>query len=150
MSSGADLSHFGSAREASMLDQLVFHHLLGSKLGDILDRQHMIIKRKHQDVRTAILHGGGMERIIASSKELISATVAHFESEERAMESVSLRDFIAHKDMHADIVESLEDISHDLEQRRISGAMELLKFFESRIVYHLDVEDAALERELKG
>jgi hemerythrin-like metal-binding protein len=133
-----------------MLDQAIFHHLMGSKFGDILDRQHAIIKRKHQEARTAILEGGGMERIITSSKSLIAATVAHFESEERAMESVPLRNFTAHKNMHADIVESLEDISRDLEQRRISGAMELLKFFESRIVYHLDVEDAALERELKG
>ncbi len=131
-----------------MLDQLIFHHLLGSKLGDILDRQHVQIKRKHQEVRTAILQGGGMERIIACSKALIAATRAHFQSEERAMEAVPMRNFTPHRKMHAEIIESLEDISHDLEQRRISGAMELLKFFESRIVYHLDVEDAALGREL--
>jgi len=131
-----------------MLDQLIFHHLLGSKVGDILDRQHVLIKQKHQAVRSAILQGGGMDRIIVRSKELIAATRAHFVSEERAMDTIPLRNFAAHKDMHAEIIESLEDISHDLEQRRISGAMELLKFFEGRIVYHLDVEDAALVREL--
>ena len=61
-----------------MLYESVFHHLRGTKAGEILDRQHLQIKRKHQDVRTAILEGGGMERIIACSKDLIAATRAHF------------------------------------------------------------------------
>jgi hemerythrin-like metal-binding protein len=133
-----------------MLYQSVFHHLMGTKAGEILDRQHLQIKRKHQDVRTAILEGGGMERIIACSKDLIAATRAHFQSEERAMDANALRNFSAHREMHDDIIESLQDISNDLEQRRISGAMELMKLFEGRILYHLDVEDAALERELKS
>jgi hemerythrin-like metal-binding protein len=88
-----------------------------------------------------------MDRIIECSKELISTTLVHFRSEERAMDA-NPRDFTTHKRVHANMIESLRDISNDLEQRRITGAMELMKFFEEQLTYHLDVEDAALDREL--
>jgi len=42
----------------------------------------------------------------------------------------------------------LTDISNDLEQRRIIGAMALMKLFDERLTKHLDIEDAELEREL--
>jgi hemerythrin-like metal-binding protein len=120
----------------------------GIEAGNIFDRQHMQINRKHQNLRAAILKGRGMDRIIESSKELVAATVAHFQSEESAMDATAPGNFSSHRRMHEDMMDSLRDISTDLEHRRIQGAMELMKFFEGRLTYHLDVEDAVLESAL--
>jgi len=130
-----------------MLDKLIVHYFQGT--GNIVDRQHIEINRKHQNTRTAIIEGRGMDRIIACSKELIAATLMHFKSEESAMDA-NPRNFTAHKRLHAEMVESLRDISNDLEQRRISGAMELMRFFEARLTYHLDAEDAVLDQDLRS
>jgi len=132
-----------------MLDKLILHYFQEAKNGDILDRQHIEINRKHQNVRTAIVEGKGMVRIIACSKELVATTLKHFKSEQGAMDA-NPRNFTAHTRIHAEMTKSLRDISEHLEQRRISGAMELMKFFEERLTYHLDVEDAALDRELRS
>jgi hemerythrin-like metal-binding protein len=129
-----------------MIDKLI-QYFQGAKDGDILDHQHIEINRKHQNARTAIIEGRGMDRIIECSKELIATTLVHFRSEESAMDA-SPRDFTTHKRLHANMIESLRDISNDLEQRRVTGAMELMKFFEEQLTYHLDVEDAELDREL--
>ncbi len=131
-----------------MLDQVTFHHLQKTALKDILDRQHIEIKQKHLNLRTAIIEGIGMDRIIACSKELITSALLHFESEELAMGAKASSNIVQHRHFHSEMIESLEDISSGLEQRRIHGALELMKFFEGRLSFHLDVEDAALEREL--
>jgi hemerythrin len=102
----------------------------------------MQIKRIHQELRAAVIEGKGMERVIRTSEELIHATLLHFESEELAMEEASVATRGLHADLHAGMMETLEDISKDLEQRKICGAMELMKFFDERISYHLTVEDA--------
>jgi hemerythrin len=131
-----------------VLDQVTFQHLQETTVKDILDRQHIEIKEKHLYLRTAIIEGIGMDKIIACSKELITSALAHFKSEELAMGAKPSRSFVQHRHFHAEMIEALEDIAGDLEQRRIHGAMELMKFFEGRLTFHLDVEDAALEREL--
>jgi hemerythrin-like metal-binding protein len=133
-----------------MLGQFTFSRLLQPKVGDIIDRDHVQITRKNQNLRTAILNGLGMDLIISCSKKLIVATAIHFKSEERAMDASPQKLISNHKLLHAEMMESLDVISADLEQRRINGALELIKFFEGRLAYHLDVEDAVLEQELKG
>lgn len=122
----------------------------GARLRAIRDRDHAQIHRMYQELRASIVAGGGMERILLCSKDLITATVLHFESEERALGEDSLASLLAHQELHSEMIESLEDISRDLEQKSIRGAMELMKFFEGRLRYHLEVEDAALERELSN
>lgn len=133
-----------------MNEKLNYGRYAGAKLRAIRDRDHQQIHRKYQELRASIIEGGGMERILQCSKDLITATVLHFESEERALGEDSLASLLAHQALHAEMIESLEDISKDLEQKSIRGAMELMKFFEGRLRYHLDVEDAALERELSN
>ena len=125
-----------------------YHRFKGTKLKAIRDHDHLQIKRMYQDLRASIVEGAGMERILKCSHGLITTTLLHFESEERAMGEDSLASLLAHQELHAEMIESLEDISKDLEQRCIRGAMELMKFFDGRLTYHLDVEDAELEREL--
>ena len=120
------------------------------RVEDILDREHKEIKRKFQDLRTAIIEGLGMERIIASSRQLIGATLDHFKSEELAMDADRIRTYAVHRRQHVEMIGSLKEISSDLEQRMIRGALELIKLFDSRLTYHLDVEDAELERELRS
>jgi hemerythrin-like metal-binding protein len=104
----------------------------------------------HQNLRTAIVAGAGMEKILKCSADLITATLLHFESEERVMSEYAPLSLGVHRDLHSELIGSLEGISTDLERRSISGAMELLKFFDGRLTYHLDFEDAALERELSN
>lgn len=133
-----------------MNEKLNYGRYAGAKLRAIRDRDHQQIHRKYQELRASIVEGGGMERILQGSKDLITATVLHFESEERALGEDSLANLLAHQELHAEMIESLEEISKDLEQKSIRGAMELMKFFEGRLRYHLDVEDAALERELSN
>lgn len=111
------------------------------KLQAIRDRDHMQIKRMHQELRAAVVEGKGMERVLRSSEDLITTTLLHFESEERAMEEVSCATLGLHADLHAGMMETLEDISKDLEQRKICGAMALLKFFDERLSRHLSEED---------
>ena len=116
-----------------------------SKFGKIIDREHTEIRRVHQALRGLIIEGGGMDRIIECSENLIAVTLRHFESEERAREDRSDACLGIHRDLHSDLIENLEDISEDLEKRRISAAVELLRFFDGRMAHHLDVEDASLE-----
>jgi hemerythrin-like metal-binding protein len=132
-----------------MLSQ-VNQNLQPIRVEEILDREHLEIKRNLQDSRTAIIEGLGMERIVSSSKQLVCATLDHFKSEELAMNADKFRTFAVHRRKHAEMIESLEEISSDLEQLMIRGALELIKLFDSRLIYHLDVEDAELERELKS
>jgi hemerythrin-like metal-binding protein len=115
---------------------------------NIFDREHLEIENRQQKLRASIIEGIGMNGIIARSRDLIKSTIMHFRSEESAMDERSNPNFDAHRLMHAEMIETLTDISSDLEHRRINGAMQLLKFFDSRINYHLEVEDVALEREL--
>jgi hemerythrin-like metal-binding protein len=131
-----------------MNEQSPYNRLAGAKLRSIRDRDHLQIKRKYQELRASIMAGSGMDRILQCSEELIATTLLHFESEERAMGEDSPSSLFAHRELHAEMIESLEDIAEDLKQRSIRGAMELMKFFEGRLTYHLDVEDAALERNL--
>lgn len=119
-----------------------------AKLRAIRDRDHKEIHRLHQALQTAIIGGTGMAKIVKSSQELIQATLLHFESEERAMDEDQLASLLRHQELHAEMIETLEDISKDLEKRSIGGAMQLIKFFEGRIAHHLKVEDVEFEQEL--
>jgi hemerythrin-like metal-binding protein len=121
----------------------------GTPNPDIHDRQHLDIKRRQQYLRTAIVIGEGMDQIIAYSKDLIRTTLYHFESEEDAMTTNKFQDLATHRLFHAEMIERLKEMSDDMECRRISRAMELIRFFDGRLTYHMDVEDAAWERELK-
>jgi len=132
-----------------MLSQLTFLRLWGTKVGDIVDRDHVQITRKHQNLQTAIVEGLGIDRIIGCGKDLVAATALHFKSEEKAMDAHPLRMFSGHKLLHAEMMGSLSVISNDLEQRRITGVMKLIKFFEGRLTYHLEVEDDLLEQDLE-
>jgi hemerythrin-like metal-binding protein len=122
----------------------------GAKLRAIRDRDHRQIHRMYLELRASIVEGRGREQILQRSKDLITTTLLHFESEERALGEDSLASLLAHQELHAEMIESLEDISRDLEQKLIRGALELLKYFEGRLLYHLEVEDAELERELSN
>ena len=131
-----------------MLDTVNLYHLQGTPTADILDRQHLQIKQRQQDLRTAIIIGMSMDQIVARAKDLIRTTLYHFESEEGVMDAAKFHGLTPHRHLHAEMIESLKGISCDLERSQISGAMELMRFFEGRLTYHLDVEDAAFEREL--
>ncbi len=108
----------------------------------VRDRDHMQIKRLHQELRASIVQGTGMEQVLRCSESLVNATLMHFESEERAMDDGPLADQAAHQELHAELTETLEDISKGLEQRKISGAMALLKFFDAQMAAHLVAENA--------
>lgn len=129
-----------------MNQQLTYYHCKGSKLGEIVDRQHQQIKREHQDLRKALLEGAELDRILEISTDLILTTLLHFESEERAMGESSNRKLVAHRQLHTDLIESLKAISVDIEHRKLDGALDLMKLFDGRLTYHLDVEDAEMER----
>ncbi len=116
---------------------------------DVLDRQHLEIKRRHKNLRTAIVEGLGMDQIVACAKDLIDVTIGHFKSEEGAMEENKFQGLSAHKLLHAEMLESVKKIWSDLERRKISNAMELMKFFDERLVFHLEQEDIMFERELR-
>ena len=129
-----------------MNQQLAYYHCKGSKLGEIVDRQHLLIKREHQDLRKALLEGAELDRILEISTDLILTTLLHFESEERAMGDSANRKLVAHRQLHTELVESLKAISIDIEHRKLDGALDLMKLFDGRLTYHLDVEDAEMER----
>ncbi len=131
-----------------MLDSEEVRPFSDNPIDNIFDREHLEIERCQQKLRSGIINGIGMNGIIACSKELIKSTLAHFRSEEAAMGARSIPSFETHRQMHAEMTETLNDISNDLEHRRINVALQLIKFFEQRINHHLEVEDAVLEREL--
>ena len=129
-----------------MNQQLTHYHCKGSKLGEIVDRQHLLIKREHQDLRKALLEGAELDTILEISTDLILTTLLHFESEERAMGETTNGKLMAHRQLHTDLIESLKAISIDIEHRKLDGALDLMKLFDGRLTYHLDVEDAEMER----
>jgi len=129
-----------------MNQQLNVYQRNGSKLGEIVDRQHLQIKREHEDLRKALLEGADLDRILEISTDLILTTLLHFESEERAIGDSVHGKLVAHRQLHTDLIESLKAISIDIEHRKLNGALELMKFFDGRLTYHLDVEDAEMER----
>ena len=129
-----------------MNQQMPLYHCKGSKLGEIVDRQHVQIKREHQDLRKALLEGAELDQILEISTDLILTTLLHFESEERAMGESMNGKLVAHRQLHTDLIESLKAISIDIEHRKPNGALDLMKLFDGRLAYHLDVEDAEMER----
>ncbi len=129
-----------------MNQQLPYYVCRGSKLGEIIDRQHVQIKREHRDLRKALLESAELDRILEISTDLILTTLLHFESEEHAMGESTNRNLVAHRQLHTDLIESLKAISIDIEHRKLDGAVGLMKLFDGRLTYHLDVEDAEMER----
>jgi len=127
-----------------------FSRARNARIRAIQDRDHAEIRRMQRVLHDSIIEGVGMEKIIVCSKQLIEATLAHFESEERAMDEESLGSLNAHQELHAELIETLEDISKDLEKRSIGGAMQLMRFFEGRMAHHLKIEDAIFESEIQG
>jgi hemerythrin-like metal-binding protein len=117
---------------------------------DILDQQHLRIKRKLLEFRTAIILDDGMDQLITCSKELFAITLTHFKSEESAMDANKFEGLATHRRFHIEMIESLKEFSSDLEHRRISHAKELMRFFDVRLTYHLKFEDGAFERELRN
>jgi hemerythrin-like metal-binding protein len=133
-----------------MLDSVNLYHLQEAPTADILDRQHLQIKRQQQDLRTAIIIGTGMDQIVACAKDLIQTTIEHFKSEEGAMDASKFSGLGLHQLVHAEMLERVKKIWSDLEHRKICGAMELMKSFDERLTYHLDFEDGAFGRELSN
>jgi hemerythrin-like metal-binding protein len=126
--------------------QLNFFSLKHSKLGEVIDRQHLQIRREYGELRKAILEGADLEKVLDAATDLILTTLLHFESEERAMEQCKNPKLTTHRQIHADLIESLKAISLDLDHQMAEGALELMNLFDKRMLYHLDVEDAELER----
>ena len=55
-----------------------------------------------------------------------------------------------HQLLHAEMIERAKKIWSDLDHRKISDAMELMKVFDVRLTHHLDFEDGAFGRELSN
>jgi hemerythrin-like metal-binding protein len=130
-----------------MLDLVDLYHLQGTPITEILDRQHSEIKRKGRNLRTAIVEGMGMDQIIACANDLAETTREHFRSEESAMDASKFEGVTAHKLLHAEMIDTVKKIWGDLELRKISDAMELMKFFVGRLAYHLEFEDGSFGHE---
>jgi hypothetical protein len=60
-----------------MLDTVNLYHLQETPTADVLDRQHLQIKRQQQDLRSAINTGAGIGQLIACFWQL---GLAHFGS----------------------------------------------------------------------
>lgn len=131
-----------------MNEPLVLVRRKGSRFDEVSDRQHLTIRRKHEDLRNAIMEDASLERILEYSSELIVTTLVHFDSEERALRRNPRQCLLAHQALHSEMIANLTTIAEEMEQRKMQAAMDLLKFFDSRLSYHLEVEDTALEREL--
>lgn len=129
-----------------MSQQLGFYRMSGSKLCEIIDREHEQIRREHAELRKAITSGAEIERVLDISTDLILTTLLHFESEERAMSTSNHPTLLAHPILHAEMIESLRAITQDLHRGNFDAALELLKLFDGRLTYHLEVEDAEMER----
>lgn len=131
-----------------MQDTADLHNLNGQNLAAVLDRQHSEIKRRQTNLRTSIVDGMGMNQIVACAKDLIDATLEHFKSEERAMEISRFAGLVMHKHIHDGMARNVREIWSDLEHRKIYDAMELMKFFDERLTFHLDWEDGPFGRHL--
>jgi hemerythrin-like metal-binding protein len=136
--------------EAPMLDTVNRYHLQGTPTADILDRQHLQIKRQQQYLRTTIIIGTGMDQIVACAKNLIQTTIEHFKSEEGAMDAINFSGLGVHQLLHAEMIERAMKIWSDLEHCNISEAMESMKSFDERLTHHLDFEDGAFGSELSN
>ncbi len=133
-----------------MLNTVNLQYLQETPTADILDRQHLQIKRQQQDLRTAIIIGTGMDQIVACAKDLIQTTIEHFKSEEGAMDAIKFSGLGVHQLLHAEMIELVMKIWSDLGHRNISGAIELMKSFDERLTHHLDFEDGAFGSELSN
>jgi hemerythrin-like metal-binding protein len=129
-----------------MLDSVNLFHLQGVPTKEILDRQHEAMKQKRQNLRTAIIEGSGMDHIVSCADDLIDTTLEHFKSEESAMDASTFEGVTNHKLMHATMVDTVMKIWNNLEHRKINDAMELMKFFDERLTYHLEFEDGTFGR----
>jgi hemerythrin-like metal-binding protein len=132
-----------------MLDAVDLYHLQRSRIADIIDREHSEIRQKQGDLQTAIIEGMGMDLIIACAQNLIDTTLAHFKSEESAMQASKFAGLGMHQLLHAEMIERVKTIWSDLTRRKIGDAIELMVFFEVRLNYHLDSEDGAFGHELR-
>jgi len=87
-----------------MINTIERYYVHGVPIAEILDRQHSEIKCKVQNLRRSIVGGMEMDQIISRSRDLIDTTLAHFESEESAMEACHFEGLDAHKSLHAEMV----------------------------------------------
>jgi hemerythrin-like metal-binding protein len=133
-----------------MQDTVDLDYLQESPTANIEDRQHAEIKRMRQNLRTAIVEGMGMAQIVACAKNLVDTTIAHFTSEENAMEVSKFSGLGEHRLLHAEMLESVKKIWSDLKLRKIGDALALVTFFDVRLTYHMECEDIAFGRELRN
>lgn len=133
-----------------MLDEVdLYYRNRGGRTMEILDRQHSEIKRKRQNLRTSIIEGMGFDKIADCAMDLIATTLEHFKSEEAAMEAGNFQGLGVQRLLHAQMIQSVKTIWTDLEHRKINDALELLKFFDLTLTYHLESEDGAFGHESK-
>jgi hemerythrin-like metal-binding protein len=132
-----------------MHDPVDLYNLQGAPVAEILDRQHSEIRRKRQNLRTAIVEGMGMDQIVACAQDLMDTTLEHFQSEESAMDESKFEGVAIHKQVHAQMVETVHGIRSNLERRKIGAAVELMTVFVERLDHHLEYEDGAFGRNLR-
>ena len=80
-----------------------------------MDDQHGILMDAMNDLRLAVVHGCGRERICELFDKLIDFTRMHFASEERLMENCGFPSFAEHRAEHQAMMAQIMQAAHRLQ-----------------------------------
>jgi hemerythrin len=74
-----------------------------------MDDQHGVLMDTLNDLRLALVHGGGRDQVSVALNRLIELTRMHFSSEERLLEQHGFPGIAEHRDAHQRLLSQIEE-----------------------------------------
>jgi len=108
-----------------------------------IDHQHRELLKSLGALLLAFAAGETRRRLCKRLSGIVAATVSHFASEERFMQSMDYPGLEQHAQVHADLLVYIGRLQGQLESGEVEFSRGILRFLEDWLDKHLRAEDAA-------
>lgn len=106
-----------------------------------LDDQHGILMDTMNELRLALVHGSGRDKVSDLLGQLVEFTRMHFSSEERVLEQHGFPGLSAHRAEHRRLLGQIEETAHRAQHSEELGMRQLLNFLRDWYVGHIEGAD---------
>jgi hemerythrin-like metal-binding protein len=103
-----------------------------------MDDQHAILMDTINELRLALVHGCGQEKVSEHLDRLIEFTRMHFWSEEKLMEQSGFPDLARHRTEHHRMLAKLQQSSHSLQHGEGPQMRAMLRALRNGYIEHIE------------
>jgi hemerythrin len=106
-----------------------------------MDDQHAILMDTMNDLRRALIEGGGREQVSNELNRLILFTEMHFSSEERLLEQHGFPNAAQHREAHKRLLIQVRETTHHAQHSEDGQMRSLLGFLHDWYSTHIETVD---------